>query len=196
MHYQNLADYCARVVGGTGWGNCHHGGFKETGMTVLQDREQKVPVVQAATTTDMIASFKSSADRLFGPRNYSVESIILDPAFSCALKPGQSYAPNLRALASSKDDVFPLCQDYAPALARVASFADYLVQNDFPLDLDAYEDVDSVVVTDRAGMQRTVQKPSFRYDRAAKVLRFNPGVLTAQDESLAVNVARYCEVVK
>jgi hypothetical protein len=45
-------------------------------------------------------------------------------------------------------------------------------------------------------MQRTVGKPMFRYDRAAKVLRFTPGVLGAQDESLAVNVARYCEVVK
>jgi len=195
-HYQNLLDYCARTVGGTGWANCHHGGWKETGMTVLQDSEQKLPVVQAASTVEMIAAFKSSADRLFGARNYSVESIIFDPTFSCPLKPGQSFAPNLRALASGPGDVFPICQDYAPAVARIQSFADYLIQNDFPLDLDAYEDVDSVVVTDRAGMQRTVQKPQFRYDRAAKVLRFTPGVLGAQDESLAVNVARYCEVVK
>ena len=196
MHYQNLLDYCARTVGGSGWANCHHGGWKATGMTVLQESEQKLPLVQAANTAEMIGAFKSSADRLFGARNHSVESIIFDPAFTCPLKPGQSYGANLRLLASSKDDVFPICQDYAPALARIESFADYLVQNDFPLDLDAYEDVDSVVVTDRAGVQRTVQKPQFRYDRAAKVLHFTPGVLGAQDLSLSVNVARYCEVVK
>jgi hypothetical protein len=144
----------------------------------------------------MIRLFKSSADQKFGARNYSVESIIFDPAFSCPLKPGQSFGANLRTLASTPQDVFPLCQDYAPALQRIENFADYLVQTDFPLDLDAYEDVDSVVVTNRLGMQRTVQKPAYRYDRMAKVLRFNAGVLTAQDESLAVNVARYCEIVK
>jgi hypothetical protein len=196
MHYQNLADYCARTAGGTGWDNCHHGGFKETGMTVLEQTEQKIPVVQASSTGEMIVAFKTSADRLFGPRNYSVESIILDPMFSCPLKPGQSFGANLRTLASGPGDVFPLCQDYAPALQRVQGFADYLVQSDFPLDLDPYEDVDSVVVTNRMGMQRTVQKPLFHYDRAAKVLRFDPGVLGAQDDSLSVNVARYCEVVK
>ena len=196
MHYQNLLDYCARTVGGIGWANCHHQGLKPSSMTVLESSEQKLPVVPGATTADMIRAFKSSADRLFGPRSYSVESIIFDPAFSCPLKPGQSFAPNLRALASSAEDVFPLCQDYAPALKRIETFADYLVQTDFPLDLDPYEDVDSVVVTNRMGLQRTLMKPAFRYDRATKVLRFNAGVLGAQDESLAVNVARYCEVVK
>lgn len=195
-HYQNLVDYCAHTAGGTGWGPCQRQGYKETGMTVLSRVEQRFPVVPGTSTADMIRLFKSTADQKFGARNYSVESIIFDPAFSCPLKPGQSFGANLRTLASTPQDVFPLCQDYAPALQRIETFADYLVQTDFPLDLDAYEDVDSVVITNRMGMQRTVQKPAYRYDRMAKVLRFNAGVLGAQDESLAVNVARYCEIVK
>jgi hypothetical protein len=50
-------------------------------------------------------------------------------------------------------------------------------------------------VTSKQGVQRTVAAASYDYDRAAKLLRFGTGVLTAQDESLAVNVARYCEVI-
>ena len=68
-------------------------------------------------------------------------------------------------------------------------------ESDFPLDLSVYEDVDSVVVTTRAGAQRTVPKTGYRYDRAAKRLRFNAGVLGAQDQELAVNVAKYCQPV-
>jgi hypothetical protein len=195
IRYADLADYCTRQLG-PGWGECHRSSFRETGMNVLASSEHATLVVPGSTTAELIRAFRSNADRLFGARNYSVESIIFDPAFSCPLKPGQSFAPNLRALASGPGDVFPLCQDYAPALRRIESFAEYLIQTDFPLDLDAYEDVDSVVVTDRAGTQRTVAKPAYRYDRAAKVLRFNPGVLGPQDASLAVNVAHYCEVVK
>jgi hypothetical protein len=81
---------------------------------------------------------------------------------------------------------------YAPAIERIASFADYLIH---PLELDEYEAVDSVVVTNKQGQQRTVADTSYNYDRKAKLLRFNAGVLTAQDESLAVNVARECHIV-
>jgi hypothetical protein len=157
--------------------------------------ESKTPLVLATSTGDMIQAFKNSADRLIGKANYSVEAIVLDPAFACPLNPGQSYATNLRSLASSASDVFPLCQDYAPAIERIASFADYLVQTTFPLDLDEYEDIDTVVVTNKQGVQRTVPASNYTYDRAAKVLRFDAGVLTAQDDSLAVNVARYCHTV-
>jgi hypothetical protein len=118
---------------------------------------------------------------------------VLDPAFNCPVRPGQSYAPNLRKLASSPQDVFPLCQDYAPALQRIEGFAERLVQTEFALVLDEYEKVDSVVVTTRSGMQRMIPATGYRYDRMAKKLRFTPGVLGPQDESLAVNVARYCE---
>jgi hypothetical protein len=55
--------------------------------------------------------------------------------------------------------------------------------------------VDSVVVNDKQGGQRTVADTGYDYDRTAKLLHFQPGVLTAQDESLTVHVARYCQGV-
>jgi hypothetical protein len=155
--------------------------------------EFTTPLVLGSSTADMIASFNSSAARTFGAGNHSVEAIVLDPAFSCPVRPGQSYASNLRQLATSTNDVFPLCQDYAPALQRIESFGGALIRTDYPLDLDAYEAVDSVVVTDRAGKQRTLRPADYKYDRTAKILRFSPGALGAQDDALAVNVARYCE---
>jgi len=196
VHYANLADYCSRS-NGPGWGTCVVEGFMpgQTESNFAGYSEHTTPLVLAENTAEMIQKFKNSADSLIGKSSYSIESIILDPAFSCPLTPGQSYAPNLRSLATSASDVFPLCQDYAPAIERIATFAEYFIQTTFPLDLDAYEAIDSVVVNDELGAQRTVPAASYNYDRAAKVLRFNPGVLTAQDESLAVNVARYCGTI-
>jgi len=198
VHCPNLADYCSRTTGGTNWETCAVMGLKPNTTdsgTVTSHSEHTNPLVSAKNTVDMIPSFKSSADRLIGKSNYSIEAIVLDPAFNCPLHSGQSYATNLRSLASSGSDVFPLCEDYAPAIERIASFADYLIQTTFPLDLDEYEAIDSVVVTTNLGIERTVPADSYSDDRTAKLLHFNPGVLTAQDESLAVNVARYCQVV-
>jgi hypothetical protein len=199
VHYANMEDYCSRSRSfGTGWQTCEVKGLKTSNTdagTYASHEEHTTPLVSAKSTADMIQTFKNSADSLVGNSNYSIETIVFDPAFSCPLNSGQSYATNLRTLASSASDVFPLCQDYAPAIERIASFADYLIQTTFPLDLDEYEDVDSIVVTSKQGVQRTVAATSYNYDRAAKLLLFNTGVLTAQDESLAVNVARYCEVI-
>jgi hypothetical protein len=198
VHYANLADYCSRSDGST-WGACEVQGLmpdpSDAGRPTTGYGEHTTPLVSATSTAEMIQTFKSSAERLIGKGNYSIETIVLDPTFSCPVNPGQSYAANLRTLASSSGDVFPLCQDYAPAIERIASFADYLVQTTFPLDLDEYEDIDSVVVTNKQGVQRVMAAASYSYDRTAKLLRFAAGALTAQDDSLAVNVARYCEVI-
>jgi hypothetical protein len=196
--YSNLLDYCAQINGGT-WSDCRTMGLKPNttdgggGVSYSESKTSVVPT--AKTTADMIQTFKKNADSLIGKGNYSVEAIVLDPSFSCPIKSGQSYATNLRTLASSSADVFPLCEDYAPAIERIASFADYLIQTSFPLDLDKYEGIDSVVVTTKQGVKRTIPPASYRYDRTAKLLVFNSGVLTAQDDSLDVNVARYCEPI-
>jgi hypothetical protein len=195
--FQNFGDYCTQTLG-PGWGDCKVSGYLEgppSGQTTVSWSERANQLVPGDTVDEMIQSFNVKATGAFGAGKYSVETIILDPAFNCPLRPGQSYAPNLRKLATSAADVFPLCQDYAPALARVESFAEHLVQTSFPLALDEYEKVDSVIVTTRAGVQRTVPPAGYQYDRAAKTLRFTPGVLGAMDDTLAVNVARYCERV-
>jgi hypothetical protein len=198
VHYANMADYCTRTgLVGTGWQGCRKDGWRPIPVDGSSATywETKKPLVTAQSTAAMISTFKSSADNLIGKGNWSVEAIVLDPSFSCPVNPGQSYATNLRTLASSASDVFPLCQDYAPAIERIASFADYLIQTTFPLDLDKYEAIDSVVVVNKQGTQRTVPAARYEYDRTAKLLRFSAGVLTAQDDSLSVNVARYCESI-
>jgi hypothetical protein len=198
VRYASLADYCAQKRPGGKWEDCFVMGMKPKvtdAGTSSSRTERTTPLLPAKSTSDMIQSFKNSADRLIGKGKYSVETIVLDPAFGCPLHSGQSYATNLRTLASSNSDVFSLCDDYAPAIERIATFAEYLIQTTFALDLDDYEAVDAVVVTQKQGQQRTVASTGYTYDRAAKLLRFNPGVLTAQDESLAVSVARECHRV-
>ena len=198
VHYTNMTDYCTRTNSvGSGWQGCRKDGWRLLPVDASSASmwETKKPLLAAQSTAEMISTFKSTADSLIGKGNWSVEAIVLDPSFSCPLNPGQSYATNLRTLASSASDVFPLCQDYAPAIERIASFADYLIQTTFPLDLDKYEDVDSVVVANKQGAQRTVPASGYQYDRTAKLLRFSAGVLTAQDDSLSVNVARYCQSI-
>lgn len=196
--YANLVDYCTKKNGSGRWEACFVMGLKPAvsdAGTARSQTEHTTTLLPAKTTLDMIQSFKNSADRLIGKGNYSVEAIVRDPAFSCPVHAGQSYATNLRTLASSNSDVFSLCDDYAPAIERIASFAEYLVQTTFALDLDDYELVEAVVVTPKQGQQRAVASTGYTYDRPAKLLRFNPGVLTAQDESLAVSVARECHRV-
>jgi hypothetical protein len=198
VRYANLVDYCAQKKPGAKWEYCFAMGLQPKvtdAGTASSQTERTIPLLSAKSTLDMIQSFKNSADRLIGKGKYSVETIVLDPAFSCPLHSGQSYATNLRTLASSNSDVFSLCDDYAPAIERIATFAEYLIQTTFALDLDDYEAVESVVVTQKKGQLRTVASTGYTYDRPAKLLRFNPGVLTAQDESLAVSVARECHRV-
>ena len=198
VHYANMADYCTRTGSvGSGWQGCRKDGWRLIPVDASSASlwESKKPLVTAQSPAEMISTFKSRADDLIGKGNWSVEAIVLDPSFTCPLNPGQSYAKNLGTLASSARDVFPLCQDYAPAIERIASFADYLIQTTFPLDLDKYEDVDSVAVVNKQGAQRTVPASSYQYDRTAKLLRFSAGVLTAQDDSLSVDVARYCQSI-
>jgi hypothetical protein len=197
-HYNNLLDYCVRTSDPGPWRPCQVAGFKAipgTGGISRGYSESTTPLIAGASTADLISSFRGVADMRIGSGKYSVEAIVLDPTFTCPVHPGQSFGANLRQLASGPGDVFPLCQDYAPALARIERFGTTLIRTDYPLNLSAFEAVDSVVVTDRAGRKRTLSAKDYVYDRTAKILRFNAGALTAQDESLLVNVARYCEPI-
>jgi hypothetical protein len=197
-HYANLADYCSRTTGASGWEPCSFMGLKPStgdGGTASARSEHTTPVVVAKSTAEMVSSLKDTTDRLIGKGNYSIEALVFDPAFNCQLHPGQSYATNLRSLASSPRDVFPLCEDYAPAMDGIVSFAEYLIQTSYSLALDEYEDIDSVLVTNKQGEQRTVPAQSYSYDRTGQTLGFNVGTLTAEDQTLAVNVARYCEPI-
>jgi hypothetical protein len=195
MHYQNLAAYCMHTTGSAQpWQNCDVQGQRLTAQDQhwTWQKETITPLVNVPDLTALIADFKTRAQAAFGASGYSVESIILDAAFSCAVHDGQSYAPNLRQLAASANDVFPLCQDYAPALGRIRDFANALVQNDFAIALRADEHIESVKVSSRAQVQRTLAPVNYSYDRGRGVLHLNAGQLTPADVNIEVGVGTEC----
>ena len=192
--YSNLADYCARTTPGLAsvtWGDCQVYGYKETdagSQAVYSETEQLTPVVTGAgSTADMIASFKGKADHVFGASGYQVETIQLDPAFSCPMGPGQTYAPTLRTLATSAADVFSICGSYAGALQRTQSFADS-IQAEYPLALAAAEAIGGVTVTGASGLVRSLTPGDYAYDRGRGALAATSGVLSPGDVSLNVTI--------
>ena len=145
----------------------------------------------------MAAHFRTSADAAFGASGYFVESIVLDPSFTCPVKAGQSYGATLKTLATSADDVFPLCSDYAPALQRIRSFAHRLIQNQFAVTLASDEEIDSVSAVTLNGERRKLNPTDYRYDSNAKQLSIVPGVLSPSDLTLDLEIADTCiEIVR
>jgi len=194
--YSNFPDYCQKTRGDGPFKECKSGGYKLGVSPRYLGTETTTPLVDVPTLADMADHFRTSADTLFGKGEYFVESIVLDPAFSCPVKAGQSYGTTLKALATSSDDVFPLCNDYAPALQRIQKFAKRLVKNEFPLELASDEEVDAVTAIDVDGKRRALAESDFHYDRDQQLLVINPGVLGPSDLSLDLVLADTCiEVV-
>ncbi|MDB4989964.1 MAG: hypothetical protein JWN04_5142 [Myxococcaceae bacterium] len=191
VHYQSLADYCTHEFpNAPPWQGCDVQGYTlGMGAPSFYEEEVVTPVDSAASDVrDMIAHFKDQAGRAFGNAGYAVETIILDPAFSCALNAGQSYGDNLRRLASSTADVFPLCNDYAPALSRIHDFATSLTHSDFSLGLHDDETLAEVDVVDRAGTRRKLKETAYRYDPAGDALRLGPEELKSNDVNIEVTL--------
>jgi hypothetical protein len=190
--YANLAAYCAQLNPGFTFGGCARYGFDYVDASTsngYSTSEQKTQVVDGVgNTADMISSFKTRAAAAFGGSGYQVETIQLDPSFSCALGPGQGYGPTLRTLASSGADVFSICGSYADALKRVQSFADAL-QSAYALTLGAAETIASVVATGGSGVTRLLPAGAYTYDAAAATLTFVAGTLLPGDTSVAVTIA-------
>lgn len=197
-NYSNFPDYCSRINGGDGpFKECKSGGYKLGVSPRYLGDETITPLVDVPTLADMADHFRTSADVIFGKNEYFVESIVLDPSFTCPVKAGQSYGTTLKALATSSSDVFPLCSDYAPALQRIQTFAKHLVKNEFPLELASDEEVDAVTAIDVGGERRPLADSDFHYDRDQKLLIVNPGVLGPSDLTLDLTVADTCaEIVR
>lgn len=191
--YANLVDYCERTTGESGWSGCSTSGYVRSEgsgsprATFIPDR-----IVSGLETKDLIDAFHAKAQAAFGADGYVVQAIILDPEFSCEPQAGQSYGTNLRAAASSPDDVFPICEPYGAALSGIEGFAEGLVRTEYPLSLESDEVVESVVITDRQGNQRDAPAGSFSHDPETGVLSFSPGVLSANDAKLDVEVVANC----
>jgi hypothetical protein len=148
-------------------------------------------LLESSRTIDVIDDFKTKADRLFGDGHF-VEAIVFTPEFECLPEDGQSHATLLRYVATTQDDVFPICEPYAPALARVEEFSRTLLETEYSFVLDAGEDVESVEVTDGDGVVRELDPADYSYDPDAGQFEIDPVALTPFDASLTVQVARRC----
>jgi hypothetical protein len=193
VSYANFPDYCGRTHPGDGpFKECKSEGYKLSVSPRYLGNEIIKPLVDVKTIEEMADHFRTRANAIFGASEYFVESIILDEAFSCPVKSGQSYGATLKALATSSNDVFPLCSDYAPALQRIQTFAHHLVRNEFTLTLASDEEVDAVTAIDLDGKRRPLAPSDFHYDRERKLLVINPGLLAPSDLTLDLTLADTC----
>ena len=193
--YDNLSAYCKSIGLGTTFSNCRGGGLDIGYVDSPQGNYSPTPLTPGTTTADIGSYFRSHADAAFGQSSYLVEAIVFDPAFSCALGAGQSYATTLAGVVADRKHLFPLCQPYAPALDGVLSFAQALVQTSFPLTLKPDEQVTFVHVLAKSGSERVLGPAQFSYDRATQTLSIQPTALFATDATLRVEVTSDCRPV-
>jgi len=157
---------------------------------------QNVPLTPGSTTDALAAYFRSQAEAVFGPSHYLVQGIVLDPAFSCPLGPGQSYAANLARMIGARSHLFPLCESYAPALGGVLDFAKTLIQTEFTLSgLKDDEDVTAVTVTDANGATRHLTEGQYHFDLKTRVLHVDPSAILDTDTDLKVEVTSACRPI-
>jgi hypothetical protein len=190
--YANLPAYCAARGDGSGWRDCGGGGLNIEYSESMTGGFSPRPLVFGKTTSDIGAYFKSKADTAFGAGRYLVEAIVFDPAFSCSLGAGQSYATNLAAVVGDRSRLFPLCEPYAPALDGVLGFAQTLIQTTFPVPLKSDEHITFIHVVSKTGPERTLTDKEFSYDRTTGTLTIQRTSLRGTDSTLRVEVTSDC----
>jgi len=195
IQYANLAAYCKAIGWGSSFSNCRGGGLDIEYVDTVSGGYSPQPLTAGSTAADIGSYFKTRADAAFGTSSYLVEAIVFDPAFSCALGAGQSYATTLAGVVGDRKRLFPLCQPYAPALDGVLSFAQTLVQTSFPLALKPDEQVTFVHVTDQFGAERALGPSEFTYDSTTQILKVQPSSLNATDRTLRVEITSDCRPI-
>jgi hypothetical protein len=191
--YADLAEYC--MARGSEWGACTGGGIlKQTTDSWIGSYKRK-PLLESLSAADLAGFVKNTAASVFGTDRHLIEGIVLDPAFSCELGAGQSYATNLSLLVNDRSKLFPLCEPYAPALDGVLAFAENLIQTEFTVTLKDDETVTTVFVVEAGGTERALTADDFTYDRATSTLRVERAVLRLTDVSLRVEVTSDCRPV-
>jgi hypothetical protein len=193
MRYDNLAHYCA-ARGGT-WRDCTSSGIHVMTSMSLRGGFSPTSLMSGATTADVGTYFISHADSNFGAGHYLVEAIVLDPAFSCTLGPGQSYATNVAKMVGDRSHLFPLCQPYAPALNGAFGFAQSLIQTQFSIMLANDEHVTAVVVVGKDGSERKLAAGLFHYDASTHMLTVERSALMVTDSTLRVEITSDCRPI-
>jgi hypothetical protein len=200
QQYDSFIDYCSQSY--PSWPNFDHCSYDIRPVTVPTGGTPNLKLVprqllgDRALTTTLSEEFKAQADSKIGAGNYFVEVIGLEPEFSCELQAGQSYATNLGALASSPDDVFPICESYAPALQRIEKFAERLLRTTYTIELAPRETLKSVSVVDRGGNTRNLNDDEFTFDDETFLLTIAPGAIHSADVSLSVELDVHCSEVR
>ncbi len=192
-NYQNLAAYCANQ--GTNWKGCSGGGVNIQYSSTLTGGYSPKPLTDGSSTADIGQYFKTKANAAFKPDAYQLEAIVFEPEFSCPLKQGQSNATNIAQFVADRSHLFPICESYAPALAGVLSFAQGLIQTEFPLQLAADEHVTSVRVVAKDGSERALESGAYTYSSSTQTLSLSRSALSSQDSTLRVEVTSNCRPV-
>jgi len=193
--YNNLAEYCTARAIGTGWRACGGGGLNIEYTEQVTGGLSPNRLMSGTTTTDIIAYFRDKALSVFAGGSQLVEAIIFDPAFSCTLGSGQSYATNLAGLVADRCRLFPLCESYAPALDGVSTFVETLIQSQFPLVLKEDESVTLVAIIGKDGSERSLRDGQFSYNRATQTLTVDRSLIHATDTNLRVEISSGCRPI-
>ncbi len=198
VSYESMSEYCETTAPDEGpWMDCTSQGYSEDSIPAFAGPEELTQVIEAATIEEQMTEFHQRANSAFGEGGYFVESIVFAPQFSCELQSGQSYGTHLSELATSPEDVFPICGDYAPALQRIESFAQRLVENEFGLRLASDESILKVSIQSRSGEPRPLSESDYEFDREGELLTVAEGLLQPSDVGIAVTVEDSCiEVVR
>jgi hypothetical protein len=191
--YPNLAAYCANQ--GSNWKGCAGGGVNIQYTSSLGGGYSPMPLMPGSATADIGTYFKTKARTAFKPNAYQLEAIVFEPEFSCSIKQGQSNATNIAQFVGDKSHLFPICESYAPALAGVLSFAQGLIQTDYPLQLAADEHVTFVHVIAKDGSERTLDSSAYSYSASTHTLTLARSALSSQDATLRVEVTSDCRPV-
>ena len=174
---------------------CQSRGIKFQSTSQLYGSYQPQQLMPGTTTAEIGGYFRSRADTELGPDGYAVEAIALDPAFTCKLESGQSYAKNLAAFVGDRQKLFPLCEPYAKALEGVSTFARNLVQTSFRVPLKADEHLIGVHLVGEGGTNRALTAAEYRYDAATQMLTVERSALGTTAATLRVEVTSDCRPI-
>lgn len=193
VRYDNFADFCERTSDKSGWSGCSSIGFTtHAAGTTFSHHGVVRAAVNANSAQDLVHLFHSEAERAFGPDNYFVETIVFTPGGPCAPAQGQSYATELMNIASSPEQVYAICESYAPALSHVNDFARGLLETEYALELESRESIESITVHGRDATERQLAPQDYEYDPEAAVLHINEEALRSADIELSVEVVDPC----
>ncbi len=192
VQYENLIAMCEQQRGTTGWTDCQREGVAVEESESWASSTARSPLVVAGDVLDMIRAFQVEALNTFGEDGFYVATVVFDERFDCEMQAGQSNAATLRMLAAGPDDVFPICESYAPVLQKVSRFAQKLLATEYVVELESRESIESITVEDSSAQVRELDADQYDYDAETSTLQIEPSALSGADQHLSVSIVDPC----